>query len=353
MAATKKKIIVAPLNWGLGHATRCVPIINALLENNYTPIIASDGNALSFLRKEFPSLEYLQIPTYNISYYRNLKLGLLLQIPKVLKAVRKEHKIINDFILKNKEVVGVISDNRFGVRSNFVTSVYITHQLNVLSGNTTFFTSFVHQKIIKKFDACWVPDNENSEFSGKLSSSTKRNGKIKFIGVLSRFKKEALPKNIDVLAIISGIEPNRTFLENKLINQFKNDSRKVVFVLGKVEATQKHWTSENSTFYNYLLSNQLQKFINSSKIIICRSGYSSIMDLAVLGKKVFFIPTENQPEQEYLSEYLSEKKKVPFSKLKDFTKENLCNIKDYKGLHTMETTLNSELFSLFKRKRKL
>jgi len=352
MKATQKKIIIAPLNWGLGHATRCVPIIKALLENSFVPIIASDGNALTFLRKEFPTLEYLAIPTYNISYHRNLKLGLFLQIPKILKAINQEYKIINDFVLKDKDVVGVISDNRFGVRSNLVTSVYITHQINVLSGATTFFTSLVHQKFIKKFDECWICDTNNSEFSGKLSS-TQKNINQKFIGVLSRFKKEELTRNIDVLAIISGPEPNRTFLENKLISEFNNDTRNIVFVLGKVENQPKKWTSENITFYNYLLSNQLQDLINASDIVICRSGYSSVMDLAVLGKKVFFIPTENQPEQEYLAQFLEEKKYAPFSKVKYFEKENLCKLKDYKGLNTMGAPLNPELFGLFKCKRKL
>ena len=104
MKTTNKKIIIAPLNWGLGHATRCIPIINALLENNFIPIIASDGNALEFLRKEFPNLEYIAIPTYNISYHRNIKLGLLFQLPTILKAVREEKIIINNFIKENKDL---------------------------------------------------------------------------------------------------------------------------------------------------------------------------------------------------------------------------------------------------------
>ena len=349
MNTTNQKIIIAPLNWGLGHATRCVPIINALLENNFTPIIASDGNALVFLRKEFPNLEYLILPTYNISYNRNLRLGLLLQLPQILKAVRKEKKVIDDFIKTNKGVVGVISDNRFGVRSNLVPSVYITHQVNVLSGSTTFLTSCLHQKIIKKFDECWIPDNESSQFSGKLSS-TKRNLKTKFIGVLSRFKKEVLEEKIDILAILSGPEPNRTFLENKLISEFKNEPGNIVFVLGKVESEQKEWTLGNIVFYNYLLSDELQKTINSSKVIVCRSGYSSIMDLAILQKNAFLIPTENQHEQEYLAVFLDERKIAPFSKMVDFSKEKLLKAENYKGLEVDENTLNSQLFSIFKRK---
>jgi len=349
MNTTNKKIIIAPLNWGLGRASRCVPIINALLQNNFTPIIASDGAALEFLKQEFPNLEHLLLPTYAISYTRNLRLGLLFQIPHILKAVRNEKKAIHHFIEANKDVVGIISDNRFGVRSKLVPSVYMTHQVKVLSGKTTFLTSYFHQKIIKKFDECWIPDNENSQLSGKLSV-TKRNIKTKFIGVLSRFKKEVLKEEIDVLVILSGPEPNRTFLEKKLISEFKNDSRNIVFVLGKVESEPKNWTSENIIFYNYLLSHELQKTINSSKIIVCRSGYSSIMDLAVLKKKVFLIPTETQHEQEYLADFLEENRFAPFSKTVDFSKDKLSQLKNYKGLEVAQNRLNFQLFSLFKRK---
>ena len=159
-----KKVIVAPLNWGLGHATRCIPIIYALLQNNFTPIIASDGKALELLQKEFPQLRSLKLPSYSISYGKNLKRNLLLQFPKILSAVKKERKIIAQIIEKETNIVGIISDNRFGVLNAKIPSVYITHQLTVLSGFTTFFTRKIHQSIIKNFDECWVPDTSNSEF---------------------------------------------------------------------------------------------------------------------------------------------------------------------------------------------
>lgn len=344
-----QKIIVAPLHWGLGHASRCVPIINALISNNFTPIIATDGKALLFLRQEFPKLQYLELPSYHISYGKNIRVQLLLQFPKIYKAVRKEKQIIHNFIKENKDIVGLISDNRFGVFSKVIPSVYITHQINVLSGITTFFSSYLHQKVIKKFDECWVPDTSNSKFSGKLSLKNK-NINTKFIGVLSRFKKVNLSQEIDVLVLLSGPEPNRTFLEKKLLLEFKNDGRNIVFVLGNVEKHQKKWQKGTITFYNYVLSGQLENLINSSKIVVCRSGYSSIMDLAVLQKQVFFIPTKQQPEQEYLAQYMQDKNIAPFSSIAQFSSEKLNKIKEYKGLKAPETVLNSNLFCLFQRK---
>lgn len=342
----KGKIIVAPLNWGLGHAARCVPIIKALLEENFAPVIASDGEALQFLKLEFPNLETLELPSYHIKYGKNLKKSLFLQIPTILRAVKEERKIIAAYVASHIDVLGIISDNRFGTRNANVPAVYMTHQLNVFSGGTTFLTSVLHQIIIKKFDECWIPDTKHSDFSGKLSKS-KRALNQKFIGVLSRFHKEELEKEIDILIMLSGPEPNRTFFEEKLILAFKNDPRNIVFVLGNIGKNQKRWTNKNIVFYNFMLSKELQKHINTAKVIICRSGYSSILDAAALGKKVFFIPTENQPEQEYLANYLKGKQLAPFCKMENFTVEKLSELENYSGLKAVKTNFNKDLFRLF------
>ena len=343
----KKKIIVSPLNWGLGHASRCVPIIHFLLENNFTPVLASDGNALRFLQKEFPNLESLELPSYNISYKKNLKLGLFRQLPKIRKATQKEHKIITDFIVKNNDVVGIISDNRFGVRSDKIPSVYMTHQVNVLSGFTTFLTSYFHQKIINKFDECWIPDTKNHTFSGKMSTCKKLKIPIQFTGVLSRFKKEELPIKNDILILLSGIESQRIQLERMMLKVFKKDKRKVVLIQGKIEKTQTVKTKNGIKIFNYLLSLDLEREINQSEVVICRSGYSSIMDLAVLNKKVFFTPTKGQTEQEYLAEQLEAKKRAPYCQEKNFNDGSLKEVKNYKGLSYEKNNLDKDLFRLF------
>lgn len=349
----KKKIIVAPLNWGLGHAARCVPIINSLITNNFTPIIASDGKALAFLQKEFPNLETLELPSYNISYGRNLKLNLFLKSFSIWKKIQKEQKVISQFIAENKDVVGIISDNRFGVRSVTIPSVYITHQVNVFSGFTSFLTSKIHQKIINKFDECWIPDTKEFTFSGKLSEGKKLKVPYKFIGVLSRFKQEKKAKRQDLLVLISGVEPNRTSFEKKLKKELKNYSGSIILVQGKIEPQQKIFIEENIKIYNFMLSNELEKTINASEIIICRSGYSSIMDLAILEKKVFFIPTKNQTEQEYLARFLEAKKVAPYSSEENFSVEKLLEVHKYSGLMATETKIDDTLFSLFHSKRKL
>ena len=156
--------LIAPLNWGLGHATRCIPIIKALQENNYIPIIASDGAALELLRKEFPYLQTLELPSYQIEYAKNgknFKWKLLQSCPKMIEAVLEERKMVKKWIKKH-QIEGIISDNRLGVSSQKVPSVFITHQLNVMTGSTTWITTKLHQHIIKKYAECWIPDFEKN-----------------------------------------------------------------------------------------------------------------------------------------------------------------------------------------------
>ena len=348
-----KKIIVAPLNWGLGHATRCIPIILSLIDNGYTPVIASDGEALHLLQKEFPNLEHIHLPSYDIKYKKKLKLGLLLQFPKLRKTVRKEAELIANFVRSN-DVFGIVSDNRFGVRNGEVPSVYITHQIRVLSGISTFFTSKIHQRIIRKFDECWIPDvQEGLRLSGKLSTIKDLGVNIKYLGILSRFKREKKIVKNNILILLSGPEPQRSALEKRLLAEFEKYQGSVVLVRGKIETSQVKSQKGNLLVYNYVLSDELQELINRSRLVLCRSGYSSILDLAKLEKKAFFIPTPNQTEQEYLAIYLESQRIAPYSKQENFKLELLESTKNYNGFQNANNSeFSSNLFNLFERKRK-
>jgi len=341
-----KKIIIAPLNWGLGHATRCVPIIKELQKSNFTPIIASDGTALQFLIKEFPSLEFFELPSYKISYGRNLKWSLIRKIPTIVRAVHKERLLIQEYIHQNPNVVGIISDNRFGCYYTKIPSVYITHQLNVLSGFLTPVTSFFHRRVIRKYNECWIPDEENSVYSGKLSRSSK-NLNQKYIGVLSRFKKQELPQDIDVLILLSGPEPNRTRLEIKLTSIFKTSSKKVYLIQGIVEKTQKTTKENQLTIVNFMLTKQLEHTLNLSKMVICRAGYSSVLDLVSLRKKALLIPTKFQNEQEYLAKYLQQKGYFSFVKERKVNKNTLDVFPEFTPANYQKKVFNSKLFHLF------
>lgn len=348
-----KTILITPLNWGLGHATRCIPIIKELQENDYTPIIASDGIALELLRKEFPYLQTLELPSYQIEYPKNgknFKWKLLQNCPKMIEAVLEERKIVKKWIKKH-HIDGIISDNRLGVFSTKVPSVFITHQLNVMSGSTTWITSKLHQSIIKKYTECWIPDFEKSpNLSGKLGHLENANFKIKYIGPLSRMHKKDIPKQYDLMIILSGPEPQRGLLEEKLKKEIIHYNGKVVFIKGIVEKEQKKEEIDHVTFYNFMNSRQLEQTFNESENILCRSGYTTIMDLAKLNKKTFLIPTPGQYEQEYLAKKLKNEGLAPYAKQEHFKIKNLQEIGVYKGLSLAEKTLDwKKLFSVFEK----
>ena len=347
----KKRILVAPLNWGLGHATRCIPIINALILNNFEPLIASDGVALALLKKEFPNLKHIELPAYNVTYAKNgkhFKLKLIKDSPKLMQAIKAEKKAIKD-IVDSEEISGIISDNRLGVRSKKVPSVFITHQLNVLSGSTTWLSTKMHQKIINKFNACWVPDTPGDiNLSGKLGHVKHFELPTTYIGPLSRFtKKETEIKN-DLMVLISGPEPQRTMLEERLLNELKVFNGRVVFVKGVMEDEQTKEVKGNITIYNFMTSALLEKTINESELIVSRSGYTTVMDLAKLNKKALFIPTPGQFEQEYLAERLSDMRLVPTCSQDDFNIKMLENITGYAGLKAFNFEIDfKKLFSFF------
>ena len=350
----KKTILVAPLHWGLGHATRCIPIIQELLNANFNVLLGSDGEALLLLQKEFPSLPFVKLPSYNISYPKRgnlFKLSMLLQLPAFYKTNSLEKKLVQKLVSENR-IDGIISDNRFGIRSDKVPSVFITHQLNVLSGATTYFSGKIHQTVIKKFDECWVPDVIGSpSLSGRLGHLKSNNFNVKYIGPISRFKKRKHPIKYDILALISGPEPQRSMFENKLVETLKNSNNKILLVRGVVESRQHTEQVGGISIVNYMNSPELEAAINESEYVISRSGYTTIMDLSKLEKKALLIPTPGQYEQQYLAKRLKNLGLAASCEQHQFTSKKLKEIIGCSGLEAIENTQSFEsLFSLFESK---
>jgi uncharacterized protein (TIGR00661 family) len=350
----KKRILVAPLNWGLGHATRCIPIIEALENHGYEPVIASDGAALALLEKEFPHLTALELPSYQSEYNGRgafFKLKMMLRLPQMLKAVQAENKAIRR-IVKERQIGGVISDNRPGAFSRELPCVFITHRLNVLTGTTTWFTTMLHSSYIKKYTHCWVPDVEGTpNLSGKLGHTDEDFANLKYIGPLSRLHKQTVAKKYDLMVILSGPEPQRALLEQKLRRELAAYNGKVIFICGVIGPKENVTQKDSITFYNFMSTTALEQAINESELVLCRSGYSTIMDLAHLGKKVFFIPTPGQYEQEYLAKKLKKAGLAPYATQDSFKTEDLLKADLYKGLrHIAGDVKWKDLFSLFEGK---
>ncbi|HEY9363337.1 MAG TPA: glycosyltransferase [Chitinophagaceae bacterium] len=334
------RILICPLDWGLGHATRCIPIIKELIARNCEVIIAADALTFSLLKEEFPSIVFLRKKGYEMQYSRNkngLWIKVLLQLPKIILKIKQENRWLKKTIDQYKPDA-IISDNRFGMYSKKVPCIYITHQLFIKTGKS--FTERVAQKIhhffIKKYTQCWVPDFKENGLAGKLSHPGKIPSNVIYIGALSRFQPvENISRKYDVLISISGPEPQRSIFENIVLRQLNNFSGTALLVRGLPSATETISSSNSSVkIVNHLVAKDLNEALEQSEIIICRSGYTSIMDLMKLHKKAILIPTPGQTEQEYLAKYLSEKEIFYSVEQKNFSlKEALAKSSSFQYSH--------------------
>lgn len=307
-----KKVLVAPLDWGLGHATRCIPIIYELLSQGHSVLIAGEGPVEILLKKEFPELIFLHLKGYRIQYSRKkswLPLKILFQIPSIVATIYYEHRWLKK-IVKENNIDLIISDNRFGLYHASIPSVYITHQLLIKTGNvvTEKLAQKIHFYFIKKYTECWVPDFAGSNnLTGALAHPKKYPGNIKYIGALSRFEKKIVEKKYELLILISGPEPQRGIFEKLVIDQLSVFSGIVLLVRGlpgdDIDSQQK-----NLIIKNHLPANELSEAIQQAKLVIARSGYTTIMDLVKLQQKAVLVATPGQTEQEYLAQYLATKK---------------------------------------------
>lgn len=354
-------IVLAPLDWGLGHTTRCIPIIRELLNLSCMVVVACNEEQRKILKAEFPTLVFKYLRGYEVQYstsrWKTL-FSLIIQWPKIRKAIRAEQAWLEKFVSENK-VDGVISDNRYGFHSKNIPSVIITHQLNLRTGlgkKIDKLASRRLQNFLRKFDQCWIPDNQApDDIAGALSDSAMIPGKyavnngslhkprIQYLGPISRLttglssvsrssRSSATPLNtgnapgntVDTsgttgytpgnksadtlpLIILSGPEPQRSILEKKIIRQAAHYKQSCLLIRGLPNATKDISTTYVQTI-NYADSNTLSKYIKQAPVVICRSGYSSVMDMGKLQKKMILIPTPGQGEQEYLGSYLQSKK---------------------------------------------
>lgn len=309
---TSKRILVAPLDWGLGHATRCIPIIKEFEKQGVEILLAGNEKQELFFKKEFPQLLFLKLPGYEVSYAKTrigLVFKLFAQLPAISKHIQYENNWLKQMIKKH-QIDAIISDNRFGLFSDQIPGVFITHQLTIKSlfGN---WGEKLMQKwnyhFINRFKECWVPDYEGElNLAGELSHPVKLpNIAVKYIGPVSRFEKKQVEIINDILVILSGPEPQRTILEKIIINQIKGIQKKIILVRGLPGEIKSLQLDKSITVFNHLPSEELNDLIEKSEWVIGRCGYSTVMDLIKLKKKNILIPTPGQTEQEYLAKHLS------------------------------------------------
>lgn len=343
----KPVVLIAPLDWGLGHATRCIPIIRFLMSANYNIIIAAEGAQKKLLETEFPTLKIVHLPGYRLRYGRSkwkTVFNIFLQVPKIFKAIRKENDWLKNFVANNT-VNYIISDNRYGFYFHGIPSFFITHQLLIKTPfgkrNEKILQKF-NYRFIQKFTACWVPDYEGKiNLAGDLSHPTCMPSiPVHYLGYLTRMKKAERKIVNDILVLISGPEPQRTLFEKIIVDQLSQINLSVTIVRGLPNEPSSLLMPENVKVYNHLPAADLNNIINESSIVICRSGYSTVMDLIPLHKKCIFVPTPGQTEQEYLANYLSEKDMCISVSQDDFDLQKVLHTINEKSLKTLSFPQN-------------
>lgn len=316
------KILIAPLNWGLGHATRCLPLIVRHLRAGDDVVLAGDGESGLLLRKHFPGLRYIPLPELNLRYSKGRsQIGAVAQmIPKILVWSAADHKTLEQ-LLRRESFDLVISDNRPGLYSRRCRCAYITHQLLIrMPGGLRFLEDMghkLHLRIIRRFSECWVPDSEGeNNLSGDLAHRYPLPQNARFIGPLSRFeyvRPEEGPGEYNTVAVISGLEPQRSLFEKAVLDEYAGKNERLLVVRGKIGGANMTVRKGNVTLMPAISDESLARHLLSARTVISRSGYSSIMDYAALGLpekqrrgelSLRLVPTPGQPEQEYLAEWM-------------------------------------------------
>jgi len=317
---TEPLILVAPLNWGLGHATRTAAIIMKLQQMPVRMVLATDGEARNYLHLAFPGLHFLRLPFYRVRYFRYIPLwmGIMIQLPMICGSIVREHLILRRAVRKLGVDI-VISDNRFGCWNRNCYSIYLTHQISVCLPRwmriLEYPLSRLHLHIISRYDQCWIPDIESEpNLSGKLSHRFPLPPHASFIGPLSALAGSQNPtaasENI-VLIVLSGPEPQRSVFERQVFREIASFSRKekIVVVRGSARLMKNTvpGNRNNIQIFDLLPARDMKKFMEKTGLVICRAGYSSVMDLVVLKKRGVLVPTPGQTEQEYLARHLKER----------------------------------------------
>ncbi len=310
----KPLVLLSPLDWGLGHTTRCIPLIRELIHLQCEVIIACTPEQRRVLEIEFQSLTFFEAPADPPVYGKNKALTiirLLFQVPKNLMGIKQENRWLREF-LTTHPVDAIISDNRFGLYAPGIPCIFITHQLHIKTGLGDMIDALaqrINYRFINKFSTCWIPDYEQPQsLAGELSNPKQQpKTKIVRIGGLSRFARCTSIQEKHLLIILSGPEPQRSILEKKIMAQLRSYPQNVILVRGLPGNEQTPEVPKNVQVFNHLPAEKLNELICAATLVISRCGYTTVMDLMKLQKKCILIPTPGQAEQEYLAQHLQKK----------------------------------------------
>jgi predicted glycosyltransferase len=315
IAKGKTRALICPLGWGMGHATRMIPIINFLKSQGVEVVVAGDERVRPIFQNRFIGTPFILFPSYRVelSAGENQLFSLIGITFRMLWATCRETRHLRT-IVESHKIDLIISDNRYGLYSKKVDSILVTHQLNIIFPAPFKWLAFIGQWYVRQYahkhTECWIPDNEaGTRLSGVLSSTKKMPRNTKFIGLLSRFSNapEILPKANawELVVIASGPSPQREFFVQGAIDLANRLEIKTLILRGNPQESEQRYIGSKILLVPTLNDEEMRMAVLSADYLICRAGYSTIMDLIALGRKALLIPTPGQTEQEYLAQHLS------------------------------------------------
>ncbi|NQT34921.1 hypothetical protein HQ587_07010 [bacterium] len=366
-----KNILICPLDWGLGHATRSIPIIRKLCNADANVIIGADRRPYALLKKEFPLLTMIRMPGYEVEYSHSSRMALKMirQVPRIIKMINVEHRQLQK-IIRQYGIDLVISDGRFGLWSKDVSCVYLTHQVMVKFPFSLKLLEplfyLLHRRQAHHYTECWIPDYSGSRnLTGDLSHKYKPPANAYYIGPQTRFSEEiSLQTNsqttavdsqqtekIDLLVILSGPEPQRTIFENIVIEQVRMiPSLNTLILQGLTDRKETRQVTDNVRIVSHISTQEMNVAILNAGMILTRPGHTTIMDLAMLHRRAILVPTPGQTEQEYLAKKFLRNQEFYCENQSDFNLARaLENVKKYDGMKVPE---GSEVY-LIERVREL
>lgn len=311
----KVTVLIAPLDWGLGHSTRCLPIVKAFMQLECNVLLACNSKQKEIFADECPGITIIPLDGYHLSYGKS-RIGTILsiigQLPKILTKIKQEKTWLDTMVdTLNPDII--ISDNRFGFWHARVRSIFITHQLHIRTGLgrlANWMVRLWNYRQINHFSECWVPDFDDTHaLAGSLAHPPNMPDiPVKYIGPLSRFEACGPPaERIPLLIILSGPEPQRSIFESLLLKQLQGIKQRTILVRGVPETEQLPHTNDEVRVLNFAGKKKLNQLICRADLVCCRAGYTSIMDLIKLRKKCILIPTPGQAEQEYLGQFMHQR----------------------------------------------
>jgi uncharacterized protein (TIGR00661 family) len=311
-------IVYGVCSWGLGHATRSLPLIRKLISEDHNLTIITSGRTLKLLQREIKDdAQYMDVPDYPILISEDAKRVMVKSLvywPSFIRRMQVGLAILTK-LLQRKNYDMILSDGRYDMYNKKIPSFFISHQMRIMNPLRIKFletaSELFNHFFFKRFYGVLVPDYRQDDLSGDLSHNLKLldENRLHYVGILSDFKRRKTKKDIDYLVSLSGPELQRKILEKKLLSQLEGLKGKIVVTLGKAEATHQK-SDDNIRVYSYLSKEKREEILNRTKLVISRSGYSTIMDLAVINTKALMIPTPGQIEQQYLAEYNTVKEKI-------------------------------------------